>query len=71
MEESQVVKIKKMLKRYEELCSLLSQPQVLSDRKEMQKYFRERKKLEEIVTSWKEYEKNQNELRKIKEMIED
>jgi len=37
----------------------------------MQKYFRERKELEKIVTSWKEYEKNQNELRKIKEMIED
>jgi len=71
MEESQIIKIKETLKRYKELCSLLSQPQVLSDRKEMQKYFRERKELEKIVTSWKEYEKNQNELRKIKEMIED
>ena len=71
MEESQIIKIKKMVKRHNELCSLLSQPQVLSDRKEMQKYSRERKELEKIVTSWKEYEKNQNELRKIKEMMED
>lgn len=71
MKESQVVKIKKMLKRYEKLCSLLSQPQILSDRREIQKYFRERKELEKIVTPWKEYEKNQNELRKIKKIMED
>jgi len=70
MRQSRVDKIKEIQGRYKQLCSLLSQPQLLSTGREIQKYFQERKELEEIITLWEEYQKNQNEIKKLKEIID-
>ncbi|MCD6232162.1 peptide chain release factor 1 [Candidatus Aerophobetes bacterium] len=70
MRQSRVDKIREIQGRYKQLCSLLSQPQLLSTRREIQKYFQERKELEEIITLWEEYQRNQNEIKKLKEIID-
>ena len=71
MPKLDITKIKEMQKRYNELSSLFSQPQILSNRDKIQKYSRERKELQEVLDLWKEYTENKNEIRKLKEMIED
>jgi len=71
MNEQEIIKLKKMEERYEELTGLLSRPEVLLDRKLLSKYNRERKELEEGVQLWREYKKSQEEMKKIEELLLD
>jgi len=71
MNEQEIIKLKKMEERYEELTELLSRPEILLDRKLLSKYNRERKQLEEGVQLWREYKKSQEEMKKVEELLLD
>jgi len=71
MEASQIEKLEKMQKRYEELHRLLSDPRVARDRNLLEKYSRESGKLEEPLSLWQRYRTLQEEMGKLEEILAD
>lgn len=57
--------------KYLELESLISDPAVIANRQEWQKYTREHAKLGEIVAKFREYKKVQQALREVREMMKE
>jgi peptide chain release factor 1 len=71
MQPSQINKLEKMERRYEELHRLLSDPQVARNRDLLQKYSRESGKLEESVSLWQRYRKIEEEMGKLRGILTD
>ena len=71
MQPSQIEKLEKMEKRYEELHRLLSDPQVARNRNLLEEYSRESGKLEESVSLWQSHRKVQEEMRKLEGILAD
>lgn len=57
--------------RYEKLNTLLSDPEVISDRNKLRDYSKEQSDIEEIVTAYRSYKQLQEELAGAKEMEEE
>ena len=58
-------------KRFEELNRLMSDPQVIARQTEYQKYARERAELEDIVSEYREWKKNDAELKENLQLLEE
>ncbi len=71
MEDVQVKKLKEIEIKYNELNRRLSQSEVLSNVKLLQKYSKEQKELEETVFLWQQYKDLQNEIEKMEEIIKE
>ncbi len=71
MPDAQVKKLEKTEIKYKELNRRLSQSEVLSNVKLLQKYSKEQKELEEIVSLWQQYKDLQKEVEKMEGMIEE
>ena len=57
--------------RYEELTRLISDPEVISNHSEWQKYVKEHAELTDVVEKYREYKKVQKQFDDAKEMLED
>jgi len=64
-------KLQKFIDRYEEINDLLSQPDILSDIKQMTKLTKEQSSLSKIVQKAKEYKKVINDIQENKSLLED
>lgn len=62
-------KLEAILKRFEELTTLVSDPEVVKRREEWQNLVRERASLEEVAEKYTEYMKNEQEAAECKEMM--
>lgn len=62
-------KIEAILKRFEELTTLVSDPEVVKRREEWQNLVKERASLEEVAEKYTEYMKNEQEAAECKEMM--
>jgi len=71
MQDTQIKKLEKMKIRYKELNKLLSQPEVLDNMKLLQKYSKEQKELEEIVSLWQQYDSLRKEMDKMEEIVKE
>ena len=71
MQPSQIDKLEKMERRYQELHRLLSDPQVARNRNLLGKYSRESSKLEKSVSLWQKYRKVEEEIRKLRGILTD
>ncbi len=63
-------KLKEVEMRYESLSRQLSQPEIISDRETFQKYSKEYKSLTDLVTTFRAYNKAQEELKGSRELLE-
>jgi len=68
---SQITRLKKIEKRYQELNRLLSDSSILENRQLLEKYSKEHGKLEETVSLWQKYKKTQKEIEKLGKMLLD
>lgn len=64
-------KLEVVEKRYEELTKLISDPEVISNQVEWQKYMKEHASMEDIVLKYKEYKKVKEAMDEAKELMED
>lgn len=71
IQDTQIKKLEKMKIRYKELNQLLSQPEVLDNMKLLQKYSKEQKELEEIVSLWQQYNSLRKEMDKMEEIVKE
>ena len=62
-------KLEAILKRFEELTTLVSDPEVVKRREESQNLVKERASLEEVAEKYTEYMKNEQEAAECKEMM--
>ena len=62
-------KLEAILKRFEELTTLVSDPEVVKRREEWQNLVKERASLEEVAEKYTEYIKNEQEVAECKEMM--
>ena len=62
-------KLEAILKRFEELTTLVSDPEVVKRREEWQNLVKERASLEEVAEKYTEYMKNEQEAAECKEMM--
>ncbi len=63
-------KLKEVEMRYESLSRQLSQPEIISDRETFQKYSKEYKSLTDLVTTFRAYNKAQEELKGSRELLD-
>ena len=63
-------KPEKMIKRFEELTGLISDPNVIANQEEWQKYVKEHASLQEIVETYFSFEKADNEVKECRKMLE-
>jgi len=71
MQDAQVKKLEKVEIKYKELNRRLSQSEVLSNVKLLQKYSKEQKELEETVSLWQQYKDLQKEIEKMEGIIKE
>src|SRR4051812_13292923 len=64
-------KLAEVEKRYEELERLMSDPQLLNQQREYSKLAKERAELEEIVVSYREWRKLQQEIQENRQLLEE
>lgn len=64
-------KLEAVEKRYEELTKLISDPEVISNQAEWQKFMKEHASIEDIVLKFREYKKVKQSMNEAKEMMED
>ena len=64
-------KLELVEKRYEELTKLISDPEVISNQSEWQKYMKEHASIEDIVIKFREYKKVKENMEEAKEMMQD
>src|SRR3954453_16762522 len=64
-------KLAEVEKRYEELERLMSDPQLLNQQREYSKLAKERAELEEIVVSYREWRKVQQEIQENRQLLEE
>src|SRR6266849_1914954 len=64
-------KLASLAKRYEELNTLMAQPEVLEDISLLQRYGREHAELEEVVQKYNELVSNDKQIAEVQEMYED
>ena len=64
-------KLEAVEKRYDELTKLISDPEVISNQIEWQKYIKEHSSMEEVVLKYREYKKVKAQMVEAKEMMED
>ena len=64
-------KLEDVEKRYEELTKLISDPEVISNQTEWQKYMKEHASIEDVVLKYKEYKKTKKQMEEAQEMMED
>ena len=64
-------KLSAIEQKYEEITQKLSDPEVISNQKEFQKYAKAHSELEEIMVPYREYKKVVQELADAKEMLEE
>lgn len=64
-------KLENVEKRYEELNLKISDPEVIANQSEWQKYMKEHADIEEIVEKYREYKKVSNSIEELKEMLND
>ncbi len=64
-------KLELVEKRYEELTKLISDPEVISNQTEWQKYIKEHSNIEEIVLKFKEYKKMKESMKEAEELLKD
>lgn len=57
--------------RYEEINDLLLKPEIANDIKKMTALLKEHRQLEEIVTKYRKYKENQNQIQELKELAHD
>ena len=58
-------------KRYEELTKLISDPEVISNHNEWQKYVKEHAEITDVVEKYREYKKVEKQMEDAKEMMAD
>ena len=58
-------------KRYDELTKLISDPEVISNHTEWQKYMKEHAEIKDIVEKYREYKKVEHDMEEAKEMMDD
>ncbi|MFQ6066601.1 MAG: peptide chain release factor 1 [bacterium] len=71
MQIPQIAKLNKVELRYQELGELLSDPNVLENKKLLEKYSREYRELEETAVLWQQYKNIQNEIEKLEDILGD
>ena len=64
-------KLEDVEKRYEELTKLISDPEVISNQTEWQKYMKEHASIEDVVLKYREYKKTKKQMEEAQEMMED
>ncbi len=64
-------KLELVEKRYEELTKLISDPEVISNQTDWQKYMKEHASIEDIVVKFREYKKVKENMEEAKEMMQD
>ena len=64
-------KLENVEKRYEELNAKISDPEVIANQSEWQKYMKEHADIEEIVEKYREYKKVSESIEELKEMLND
>ena len=64
-------KLEWMMKRFEELTTLISDPQVIADREKWQQLVKEHSQMEGTIELYKKYLAVQNNIAECKEIIED
>ena len=64
-------KLEAVEKRYEELTSMISDPEVISNNSEWQKLMKEHSSIEDIVFKFREYKEARRQMEEAKEMMED
>ena len=58
-------------KRYEELTKMISDPEIISNQAEWQKFMKEHSSIEEVVLKYREYKKVKQSMEEAKEMLQD
>ncbi len=58
-------------KRYEELTKMISDPEIISNQAEWQKFMKEHASIEEVVLKYREYKKVKQSMEEAKEMLQD
>ena len=66
-----IEKLEEVLKRYEELTKLISDPEVISNQNEFKKYMKEQSGLTEVVEKYKEYKKVKQNMDEAEELMAD
>ena len=64
-------KLEDVEKRYDELTKLISDPEVISNQTEWQKYMKEHASIEDVVLKYREYKKTKKQMEEAQEMMED
>jgi len=64
-------KLEAVENRYNELTKLISDPDIISNQTEWQKYIKEHSSMEEVVLKYREYKKVKAQMEEAKEMMED
>ncbi len=64
-------KLEVVEKRYEELTKMISDPEVISNQSEWQKFMKEHSSIEEVVLKYREYKKVKQSMEEAKEMLQD
>lgn len=64
-------KLEEVEKKYDELTSLISNPDVISDQENWKKYMKERSRMEDVVEKYREYKKTKQNMEEAKELIAD
>lgn len=64
-------KLEAVEKRYEELTKLISDPEVISNQAEWQKFMKEHASIEDVVLKFREYKKAKESMEEAKEMMDD
>ena len=64
-------KLELVEKRYEELNSQISDPEIIANTNEWRKLVKEHSSMEDVVLKYREYKETQNNMKEAKEMLED
>ena len=71
MQRSEIASLDKVEFRYQQLSTLLSDPNVLENRQLLEKYSKEYRELEVTFFLWQKYKKIQNEITNLEDILED
>jgi len=66
-----IEKLQSIEDRYNEIIKLLSDPEIISNQTEYQKYTRELSQLEEVVNKYRDYKKIEEEIAGVQDMLEE
>lgn len=64
-------KLEEVEKRYDDLTHKISNPDIIANQSEWQKYMKEHAEIQDVVEKYKEYKKAKNSLEEAKEMLND